>query len=139
MFHLNFACWVIFYTFCCLLIFFKITFFKNLFQEENYQRVKWFESRSGTTLMLVLIWLQTVCKGYQETTKVPASNERVFNEMQGKAFGTIHSDKFFWYEACLRIFFLGHMQTVQTKNRRYRMWNLIRVSTAWSTECSIGI
>ena len=28
-------------------------------------------------ILLVLIWIQTVCKGYQQMTKVPASNERV--------------------------------------------------------------
>ena len=34
----------------------------------------WIQSR--TDRMSVLIWVQTVCKGYQLTTKVTASKER---------------------------------------------------------------
>ena len=51
--------------------FFKIYFFKKFFQE-LYQRVKQFGSRSGPNF-----WFQTVCKGYQQTTKVTPSKERV--------------------------------------------------------------
>ena len=32
--------------------------------------------------MYVLIWAQTVCKGYQETTKFSARNERVNEEIR---------------------------------------------------------
>ena len=39
----NFSCFC-----CCLLTFFKINFFKKLFQE-HFQSVKWFGSRSGPT------------------------------------------------------------------------------------------
>ena len=46
--------------FCRLLTFFKINFFKKFFQE-HYKSVKQFETS-------VLIWVQTVCKGYQQTT-----------------------------------------------------------------------
>ena len=35
----------------------------------------WIQIRTNT--LLVLIWPQTVCKGYQQTTKVAASKERV--------------------------------------------------------------
>ena len=35
----------------------------------------WMEIRSN--ILLVLILVQTVCKGYQQTTKVVTSNERV--------------------------------------------------------------
>ena len=35
----------------------------------------WIQVR--TDVLLVLIWVQTVCKGYQQTTKVAASKERV--------------------------------------------------------------
>ena len=45
--------------------FFKINLFKNFFQE-HYQSVKQFGS-----------YTITVCKGYQLTTKVAASKERV--------------------------------------------------------------
>ena len=31
--------------------------------------------------MSVLLWVQTVCKGYQQTTKVVASKERVVQEL----------------------------------------------------------
>ena len=54
--------------FCCrLLIFFKINFFekKNSGIPSEYQ----FGSRSGQVLS-GLIWAQTVCKGYQQTTLV---------------------------------------------------------------------
>ena len=51
--------------------FLKINFLKNIFQEHYMnQIVKRFGSRSGPTF---LIWVQTVCKGYQGTTKIAAS------------------------------------------------------------------
>ena len=53
-----------------MLTFFKINFFKKLFQE-HYQSIEQFGSRSGRT------FCQTVYKGYQQTTKVDASKERV--------------------------------------------------------------
>ena len=60
----NFSC------FCCrLLTFFKTNVFKRFFQE-HYQSVKQFGSRSGMTFCPVLIWVQTVCKGNQQTTLV---------------------------------------------------------------------
>ena len=68
--------------FCCrLLPFFKINFFKKLFQK-HFQSVKQFRSRSGPTQCRSWSRVQTVCKGYQQTTKVTAtgatcSNERV--------------------------------------------------------------
>ena len=75
------ACWVIFPCFCCpLLIFFsKLTFLKIF--SERYQSVRQFGSKSGLTdrtyVLSVLIWVQTVCKGYQQMTKVAASKEVV--------------------------------------------------------------
>ena len=59
--------------FCCLLIFFKssfekINFYENFFQEYS-QSVKQFGSRSAR-LVSGLIWVQTVCKGYQQTALV---------------------------------------------------------------------
>ena len=35
----------------------------------------WIQIR--TDILSVLIWVQTVCKGYQQTTKVASSKERV--------------------------------------------------------------
>ena len=68
----NFSC------FCCrLLTFFKINFFKKYFQE-HFHSVKLVGSRSGTDILSVLIWVQTVGKDYQQmTVKVAASSERV--------------------------------------------------------------
>ena len=75
---------------CCLLL----NFFKNdlkKFFQEHYQSVKLFGSRSGPTFyrMLVLIWVQTVCKGYQQTTKV------CFRRCLIKVFPVCYSDKSF--------------------------------------------
>ena len=51
--------------FCCRLVtFFKVNFFKKSFQN-NYQNVKQFGF-----CWTVLMWVQTVCKGYQQMTKV---------------------------------------------------------------------
>ena len=66
----NFSC------FCChQLTFFKIKFFKIFFQE-HYQSVKQFGSQSGPTLLSVLTWVQTNCKGYLQITMVAASKVR---------------------------------------------------------------
>ena len=37
--------------------------------------------------MSVLIWVQTVCKGYQQTTKFAASKERVKLSLRGLTSG----------------------------------------------------
>ena len=50
----------------------KVFFFKNF--QEHYLSVKRFESIS-TDVLSVLIWIQTICEGYQQTTKVVASKE----------------------------------------------------------------
>ena len=48
----------------------------NLFKifQERYQRIKWTRS-IRTDILSVLIWVQTVCNGYQQTTKVATSKE----------------------------------------------------------------
>ena len=59
----NFAC---FFVICWVLK----NFFENFFHE-YHQIVKQFVSRSGPTFkMSGLIWVQTVCQGYQQTTLV---------------------------------------------------------------------
>ena len=61
-----FAYWVILHIFCRLLIFSKLTFSrKNSGTLSEYQ-VVWIQIR--TDILSVLIWVQTVCKGYQQTT-----------------------------------------------------------------------
>ena len=59
--------------------------FADFFQNHLFQKIisgtlpecqmVWIQIRTDT--MSVLIWLQTVCKGYQQTTKVTTSKERV--------------------------------------------------------------
>ena len=56
-----FAPWEIFPPFLSSADFFQNRLLKKLFQE-YYQSVKQLRSRSG------LIWVQTVCKGYQQKT-----------------------------------------------------------------------
>ena len=51
-----------------ILFFLKKKDFKYFFHE-FHQFVKKFESRSGPTFSSGLIWVQTVCKGYRQTTK----------------------------------------------------------------------
>ena len=53
--------------FCRLLIFFKINFFKKLFQE-YHQSVSLDQDQAQHFVMP--IWVHTVCKGYQQTTLV---------------------------------------------------------------------
>ena len=55
--------------------FFRINFFKKDFQEHYQSQFIWIQIR--TDIMSVLIWVKTVCKGYQKTNKVPASKGRV--------------------------------------------------------------
>ena len=62
----NFAC---FFVVCGF--FFSINFFQKKIFQEYHQNVKQFGSRSGQ------IWVQTVCKGYQQMIKVDTSEERV--------------------------------------------------------------
>ena len=66
----NFSC------LCGLLTFFlQIYLFKKFFQEHYQCQTVWIQVR--TYVSSVLIWVQTVCKGYQRTTKVADSKERV--------------------------------------------------------------
>ena len=80
-------CW-----FCCrLLTFLKINFFFFLqkFFQEHVQSDKGYGSRSGPTehalsilhALWFLISVQTVCKGYQQTTKNANSKERIRLEL----------------------------------------------------------
>ena len=63
------ACWEILNAFCRLLIFFKINFFEKFFQEHLYvTRVSNFWIQIRPNILAGLIWVQAVCKGYQQTT-----------------------------------------------------------------------
>ena len=78
----NFSC------FCCLLIFFKLSFSKKirkiLLEITSICQTIWIQTR--TDILSVLIWVQTVRKGYQHRTKVATSKERVYKRkiMPGK-------------------------------------------------------
>ena len=81
---------VILRDFCRQLTFFKINFFKKLFQE-HYQKVEQFGSNMSILILIrtlckgylkknvlwVLIRVLTVCKSYQQTAKVTANRQRV--------------------------------------------------------------
>ena len=72
-FNINSACWVILHPFWRLLDFFKKSFFsKKFFQEHNQCQMNWIQT--SWDIMLVLIWVKTVCKGCQQTTKVVAQH-----------------------------------------------------------------
>ena len=54
--------------------FFKINFLKKKIFQEHYQcKMVWIQIR--TSYLLVLIWVQIVYKGCQQTTKVAASKK----------------------------------------------------------------
>ena len=53
----------------------KLTFSKILSETLLECQMVWIQIR--TVILSVLIWVQNVCKGYQQTTKFPASKERV--------------------------------------------------------------
>ena len=70
--------------FACLVAkIFIIFFYQNsLFQkkkifQEHYQRVKLFAIQISRDVLSGLIWVQTVCKDYQQMTKVAAGRQRV--------------------------------------------------------------
>ena len=66
----NFSCFS-----CRLLTFQILTFQKILSGTVSECQIVWIHIR--TDILLVLIWVQTDCKGYQQTTKIAASKERV--------------------------------------------------------------
>ena len=66
----NFVC-----LFCRLLFFFKSTFSKNLSGIPSECQTVWNQIRPD--ILSDLIWVQTVCKGYQQTTIIATSGERI--------------------------------------------------------------
>ena len=57
--------------FCCLLIFFKINFFEKFFQEYDQNQTVWILIRPD--VLSGRIWVQPVCKGYQQMIKIGQS------------------------------------------------------------------
>ena len=85
--------------------FINILLFEEFFQEQ-YQSVKLFGSMD---ILSVLIWVQTVCIGYQQMTKVAASNEKrnttnvficIYDVIQGYTLIFLH---LFYYFFCQEI------------------------------------
>ena len=69
-----FVCWVILHAFWSSVdfFFFQNWFFQNLSGIPSQCQTVWIQIRPD-----VLIWVLTVCKGYQQMTKVATSGERV--------------------------------------------------------------
>ena len=62
----------------CWCFFFKINFFKYIFQEHYHLlecQTIWIQFR--TDVLSVLNWAQNVCKGYKQTLKVAISRQNV--------------------------------------------------------------
>ena len=70
----NSAYWVIFHAFCCLLIFQNHLFWKILSGIPSKCQAIWIQVRP--IILSGLIWVKTVCKGYQQTTLVGKSLSR---------------------------------------------------------------
>ena len=74
-----FACWVILHAFLSFVDIFLNNFSKtNIFQEYHQCQTVWIQIRPD--VLSGLIGVQTVCKGYQQTTKVATSGERIAAE-----------------------------------------------------------
>ena len=69
--------------FCCRLLFFKINFVKILSRTLSECQMFWIQMR--TDVLSVLIWVQTVFKGYKQTTNVATSKESV-NYLRDQTF-----------------------------------------------------
>ena len=76
----NLEAWFHVWEFLALLILLlsSADFFSKLTSSNIISRTLWeFQTAWTNTILSVLIWVQTVCKGYQQMIKVAASKERV--------------------------------------------------------------
>ena len=71
----NSACRVIFHILCNLIFFQNLIFQKILSGLPSECQTVWIQFRPD--ILLGLIWVQTICKGYQQTAKVVTSTQRV--------------------------------------------------------------
>ena len=70
----NSACWVIFHAFVVVCGLFQNSLFQEVLSGTPSEcQMVWIQIR--TDIVSVLIWVQTVCKGYQQTTKVAVNKE----------------------------------------------------------------
>ena len=86
------ACRVMFQTFHNQL--FKKNYFRNAMGLLN----RFDQIRTDVLRMSVLIWVQTLCKGYQQMTKVAASKERlnIYPYQSSKKKRVVQNDDFFF-------------------------------------------
>ena len=68
---------------CCLQIFFKVTFFNIFFQEYHQCQPAW--TQIFPDILLGLIWVQTGCKDYEETTLSGSQLKITFNSQKLKS------------------------------------------------------
>ena len=81
----------LFSCFCHLLTLFKIKFFKTFLLGTLWEcQTVWIQV--GTDILSVLIWVRTVCKSYQQSTKVAPSKEMVNSHAMFIAVFTEHSN-----------------------------------------------
>ena len=108
---LNYECWVIFHALLSSAYYFsKSTFLKKIFREHYLAECQtvWIQIR--TDILSVLIWIQTVCKGYQRMTKVAAGKKR-FKSMctldKDQELYIFLSNKIYARPAACNIYFIG--------------------------------
>ena len=127
---------------CSCFFFSKLTFSKEFFQEHNHEcQTVWIQIRTDILLVLiwvqtvckdqqqfvvvcilsVLIWVQTVCKGYQQTTKSPLARKEFEHSL-------LTFVKVYLFQRILSGT-LSECQTVWIQIRPDRMLGLIWVQT----------
>ena len=62
-----------------MLLLLSVDFFKSNFLKKDLSECQMVLNLIRTNRTLVLIWAQTVCKGYVQATKVPASNLTLYS------------------------------------------------------------
>ena len=92
-----------FMLFCHLLIFFKSTFLKNSFR--NTIRVSNNLAPDQAQHLSVLIWVQTVCKGYQQTTQLSGFFD-ISEFEKGKAFTNVKFHIYLFTQEANQLFLL---------------------------------
>ena len=93
---------------------FLINLFTQIFPENHQCQKIWIQVRSNK--MLGLIWFQTVCKGYQQTTKVATCRERAENSLKNLCNHKKSSLLF----SCIRICVQGYCMIFDQYNDLYK-------------------
>ena len=111
----------------------------------GYHSVKRFGSRSEQTVGSVLTWVQTICKGYQRTSKLPLTIAR--KELNQNSYKWIIPCVLFWFKEILvvRLFFLLTNSFIEITQiwhlshslKQYLMIILIIYTFSWFYVCSM--